>query len=202
MTIIKRVQHTVESLRAFEERVKQAFLDKRIRAPVHLSYGNEEHLLQIFRKIDVERDWVFSTWRSHYHALLKGFGEDELFNMILDGRSMYINNARHKFVASSIVGGILPIACGVALGAKLKALDEQVWVFVGDMTARTGIYHEFIQYCSGHILPVHVVIEDNGLSTNTPTAQVWGKGPRFIDVYRYKYERQTPHVGVGTYVSF
>lgn len=195
-------QHTKESLIAFEERVKQAFLDKRILAPVHLSGNNEEQLLDIFRNIRPQ-DWVFSTWRSHYHALLKGIPEDELFNMILDGRSMYINSRPHKFVASSIVGGILPIACGVALANKRLGLDERVWVFVGDMTARCGIYREFEQYCGGHGLPVEVVIEDNGLSTNTPTYKVWG-GEEAVGLWptRYEYVRDFPHVGVNQFVHF
>ena len=192
---------TKEGLIAFEERVKQAFLDKQIHAPVHLSGGNEEQLIEIFKDVR-DKDWVFSTWRSHYHALLKGIPEEELFKEILAGRSMYLNNARHKFVCSSIVGGILPIACGVALGAKLKGLDEKIWVFVGDMTARTGIYHEFVEYCRGFDLPVSVVIEDNHLSTNTPTSEAWGLQHAQIPIHRYKYERQYPHVGVGTFVAF
>ena len=192
---------TKEGLVAFEERVKQAFLDKRIHAPVHLSGGNEEQLIEIFKEIR-DKDWVFSTWRSHYHALLKGMPQEELLAEILAGRSMYLNSAKYKIVCSSIVGGILPIACGVALGTKLKDLQEHVWVFAGDMTARTGIYHEFVEYCRGFDLPVSIVIEDNGLSTNTPTAESWGTQRAQIPIRRYRYERQHPHVGVGIYVAF
>ena len=192
---------TKEDLIAFEERVKQAFLDKRIAAPVHLSGGNEDALIEIFKDIR-DKDWVFSTWRSHYHALLKGMSEEELFAEILAGHSMYLNSAKYKIVCSSIVGGILPIACGVALGARLKGLQEHVWVFVGDMTARTGIYHEFLEYCRGFDLPVSIVIEDNSLSTNTPTQEVWGNQRAQIPIRRYRYERQHPHVGVGQFVAF
>ena len=34
---------------------------------IHLSNGNEKQLIEIFKKIGVG-DWVFSTWRSHYHT--------------------------------------------------------------------------------------------------------------------------------------
>lgn len=204
--------HTKESLIAFEDKVKQLFLDKAILAPVHLSGGNEDQLLQIFNSI-TEHDFVFSTWRSHYHALLKGIPEDKILADIVAGRSMYLMSKEHKFFCSSIVGGILPIACGVALGIKRKrdadkffqssAHAEHVWVFIGDMTAETGIYHEFQKYCSGFDLPVNVVIEDNGLSTNTPTKTVWGQphGPD-IKIQKYYYQRTFPHVGVGQHVSF
>lgn len=188
-------------LLSFEERIKTAFLAKEIHAPVHLSGGNEEQVLDIFKQVH-DQDWVFSTWRSHYHALLKGIPEEQLYQDILDGRSMFINSKEHKFLASSIVGGVLPIALGVAMGAKRLGLDERIWVFIGDMAARTGITHEFMDYARGHELAISVVVEDNGLSTNTPTMEVWGRGHRGPHHHYYKYERSVPHVGVGQWVTF
>lgn len=202
------MNHTRETLIAFEDRVKQAFLARQIASPVHLSGGNEEDLLSIFYGNDTVRkeDWVFSTWRSHYHALLKGIPEEEVFSQILDGRSMHLMSAEHRFLCSSIVGGILPIACGVAMGAKRLKVADRVWVFVGDMTARTGLFHEFLAYCDGHDLPVQVVIEDNGFSTNTPTQEVWGQEVEYhssrIPILHYRYVRVLPHVGVGRHVQF
>lgn len=190
-----------EQLRSFEKRVEQAFLAKKILAPIHLSSGNEWPLIKIFQKIRPQ-DWVFSTWRSHYHALLKGISEEWIFGEILAGRSMYLMNKEHKFLSSAIVGGILPIASGVALGAKRLGLDEVAWVFVGDMTARTGIFSEFSEYCTGRELPVKIVIEDNGRSTNTPTEEVWGKCKKLLLHRRYIYRRTYPHVGVGRRVDF
>lgn len=191
---------TKEYLIAFEEEIKDLFLSKKISAPIHLSGGNEDSLIEIFKNVN-HNDWVFSTWRSHYHALLKGITREKLLNDILLGRSMYLSSKDHKFLCSSIVGGILPIACGVALGAKLLNLNEKIWVFVGDMTACTGVFHEFVQYCKGHNLPVSIIIEDNKLSTNTPTVEVWGEGKN-ISITSYSYNRTYPHVGVGKHVIF
>jgi pyruvate dehydrogenase E1 component alpha subunit len=215
--------HTPDTLRAFTNRVKDAFLAKRIAAPVHLCGGNEEQVIEAFRHIS-QGDWVFSTWRSAYHALLHGIPEDWVFGEILAGRSMYLMNKEHRFMASSIVGGMLPVACGVAAGIKRRPVDylreardggmyglpspgEYVNVFIGDMAWRTGIYHEFQQYCIGHNLPVRVFVEDNGLSTNTPTIEAWGLNPGNDDhilfkFHRYEYQRTWPHVGVGQNVQF
>lgn len=195
---------TKVDLLAFEERVKQAFLAKQIHAPIHLSGGNENQVLKAFQEVR-SQDWVFSTWRSHYHALLKGIPAERLFQAILDGRSMYYQDKEYKFLTSALVGGILPIALGVAMGAKRLELDEKVWVFIGDMAARTGIAQEFAQYAMGHGLPVMLVVEDNGLSTNTPTADVWGRGEAIEerqDWVDYRYERTVPHTGVGEWVTF
>lgn len=116
---------------------------------------------------------------------------------------MYISSKEHKFICSSIVGGILPIACGVAMGAKRRGLDEKVWVFIGDMASRTGICAEAINYAKGHDLPMTIIVEDNGLSTNTPTREVWGHEiPEEMKWHYYQYKRIFPHVGVGEWVTF
>lgn len=200
--------HTRESLIAFEQRVADAFLAKKIRAPVHLSGGNEDQLLEIFKEVRPQ-DWVFSTWRSHYHALLKGCPEEWVFAEILAGRSMYLMSREHRLLCSSIVGGILPIAAGVALGATRNGTGERVWVFVGDMTARTGLMHEFVQLCEGWNLPARVVVEDNGMSTNTPTEEAWGAESWYGQNWPFpllrswhNYTNTYPHVGVGKFVSF
>lgn len=195
------VQHTPESLIAFEDRVKEAFIAKRIHAPVHLSRGNEMQLIEIFQRMK-PTDFCFSNWRSHYHALLKGIPEAALFDMILNGRSMYVISREHRFFASSIVGGTLPIAVGVAMAVKRRGGSERVYCFAGDMTARTGIYHECVQYAKAHDLPMQFVVEDNQLSTDTPTGAVWGEDSKFVCTHAYRYQRQTPHVGVGVHVDF
>ncbi len=80
----------------FELKVKEAYEAGKIKAPVHLSGNNEEQLIKIFKKVN-EDDWVFTSWRNHYHALLHGFDPEELFNLIVEGRSMSINSSERRF---------------------------------------------------------------------------------------------------------
>ena len=172
----------------FEIEIADLFSAGKIGGPVHLSGGNEKQLIDIFQEIGPE-DWVLSTWRSHYHALLKGVPPDLIRREILHGRSMQLHFPEYHFLTSAIVGGILPIACGLAAGGA------SVWCFVGDMTASTGLYKEATQYALGHNLPVTFVVEDNGLSTNTPTEEAWGlgEGARQTFFRRYSYTRAWPH---------
>ena len=185
----------------FEEEIKNLFLAAKIEAPVHFSRGNEDALIGIFKQIK-KKDWVFSTHRNHYHALLKGIAPQWVREEILAGRSMHLNNLEHKFMSSSIVSGCLPIAIGVAMAIKRKHSKRNVWVFVGDMAAETGIFHECTKYASRHNLPITFVVEDNGLSTNTPTQLVWGRSSKQANIIRYKYKRVFPHINVGTWVEF
>ena len=191
-----------EELIHFENKIVKSWDAGKIRGPVHLSGGNEDPLIEIFKRIS-ENDWVFSTWRSHYHALLKGVSPDWLETEILEGRSITIVNKDEKFYSSAIVGGILPIAVGVAMSNKMKGIDETVWCFVGDMTFETGTFMENYKYAKNFDLPINFVVEDNGVSTNTPTINTWNKKTEIPnDVIWYEYEKQWPHYGTGKWVIF
>lgn len=193
---------TKEYLINFEKRVKEVYEEGKIRAPVHLSGNNEDILIDIFKNIDQD-DWVFSSWRNHYHALLHGLDSEELFKKILDGRSMSINSHEKKFYSSSIVGGIIPIALGTALSLKRKKQKNKVWCFIGDMTFETGTFHECYKYARNFELPLKFVVEDNNMSTNTPTDKAWNKKSDVPEnVIYYRYEREYPHHGTGSWVLF
>lgn len=186
----------------FENKIAESWENGKIRGPIHLSGGNEKHLIEIFKRIS-ENDWVFSTWRSHYHALLKGISPDWLETEILEGRSITIVNKDEKFYSSAIVGGIIPIAVGVAMSNKIKGSNDMVWCFVGDMTFETGTFMENYKYTKNFDLPIRFIVEDNGVSTNTPTAETWNKKSEIPDdVIWYEYNKQWPHYGTGKWVIF
>ena len=191
-----------EYLLKFEEKIKKIYESGKIKAPIHLSGNNEEVLIKIFKKIK-KNDWVLSTWRNHYHALLKGIPEKWLEKEIVDGRSMGINNFKYKFYSSAIVGGIIPIALGIAMALKLKKSKNKVWAFIGDMTFETGGFHECYKYAKNYRLPLKFIVEDNNLSTNTPTDKAWLKKSKIPkDIIYYKYKRKYPHHGTGGWVLF
>ena len=187
----------------FENDIISHWESGEIRGPIHLSNGNEKELIKIFNKIGIE-DWVFSTWRSHYHALLHGVEPSVLKQKILDGKSITIVDKDSKFYASAIVTGTLPIALGVAKALKLQNSPNKVWVFLGDMCFESGIFYEVHKYARNYDLPLYFVVEDNGVSTNTPTLDTWNGIQREIpeDVIYYKYESKYPHYGTGKWVVF
>ena len=194
---------SAKALIDFEDDIISHWENGEITGPIHLSNGNEEQLIKIFNKIGVE-DWVFSTWRSHYHALLHGVEPSVLKQKILDGKSITIVDKECKFYSSAIVTGTLPIALGVAKALKLKNSKDKVWVFLGDMAFESGIFYEVHKYARNYDLPLHFVVEDNGVSTNTPTLDTWGGIQRELpeDVMYYKYESKYPHYGTGKWVVF
>lgn len=195
---------SVADMLAFELEVAAHFNAGRIRAPVHLSGGNELELREYFLGVK-ENDYICTTWRSHYHCLLKGVSPERLMRDILAGRSITLNYPDYRIVSSAIVGGICPIAVGVAMAIKRRGGPERVHCFIGDMTARSGIKYECAQYAEGHDLPIRFVVEDNGISVCTPTAEVWGDGPSSVvrtHTQFYQYQLTWPHAGAGKRVEF
>ena len=62
--------------------IRDRFNQGKIRAPVHLYQGNEDKIIEIFKKIN-KQDWVFCSWRSHYQCLLKGVPKEKVKDEIL-----------------------------------------------------------------------------------------------------------------------
>ena len=135
-----------EELISFETKIGNLFNEGKIKAPIHLYSDNEDEMIEIFKDIDVENDWICCTWRNHYQALLKGIPQEVLIERIINGKSMVMNLPEYKFICSSIVGGIPSIAAGIAFAIKLQNKNNHVWCWVGDMSAETGAFHEAYKY--------------------------------------------------------
>ena len=194
-----------QELVAFERRVADEFNKAKIKAPIHLHGGNECQLIEIFNSVK-SQDWVFSSWRSHYHCLLKGVCPDRLFSDICKGLSITLLYPDHNIYTSAIVSGIVPIALGAAKAIQMKGSDEHVFLFMGEMTSETGAASEAHRYAVNFDLPITFIIEDNGKSVCTDTYETWGSSRLSLvgqpKVKYYSYELPWPHAGAGQRVQF
>jgi len=212
---------TQQQLIDFEQDIAKEFQNKTIRAPIHLNSGSEDQLIKIFNDYHIdEKDWVCCTWRSHYECLLKGVPPELLKERILQRKSISLCFKDYNIISSGIVGGICPIALGVALALKKQnkgeyqpfsraSFGKRVFCFVGDMSAETGIFHECWKYSIYNNLPILWIIADNGKSVCTDTKKSWGFADGFDNYYKYatgihylKYELGYPHSGGLTRVNF
>ena len=192
----------------FEEEIADLFNKGKIRAPVHLYQGNEDKIIEFFKRIN-KNDWIFCSWRSHYQCLLKGVPKEEVKKEIMEGRSISLCFPEQKIYSSALVGGSVPIAVGTAMSLKLKKeKNTMVYCFMGEMTSETGIAHECIKYSINLDLPIHFIIEDNEKSVCTNTRSAWklkklsyeGRNDKFITFYSYK--SKWPHAGAGKRIKF
>ncbi len=196
-----------QDLIAFEDQVADLFNQGQIRAPVHLYYGNEKQIIDVFKTIE-DQDWVFCSWRAHYQCLLKGVPKEEVLDEIMAGRSISLCFPEHRIYSSAIVGGILPIAVGAAMSIQRRVEDSKVYCFLGDMTAESGIAYESVKYSRNHKLPIHFIVEDNEKSVCTDTRETWNQPTLTFEdsndeyVTYYHYETKYPHAGAGKRVQF
>lgn len=212
------VDLTKENLVEFESDIANCFNKKQIKSPIHLYDGNENHILRVFEKVK-EEDWICCTWRSHYQCLLKGVPNYIVKEKILNGKSISLCFPGYKIISSAIVGGIMPIATGLAWGEKLNQTKSHIWCFSGDMSAATSTWDECRRFSIAHDLPITWIIEDNGKSVMTPTDDVWkdhhpsiyyrdlcGKDEYYADekskVIYYRYDGKYPHAGAGERIQF
>ena len=123
------------------------------------------------------------------------------------GRSMHIYNRKINFFSSAIVGGICPIAVGVALSIKhkFKGIKERphVWCFIGDGGEDTGSFMESVRFGLSRNLPLTFIIEDNDRSVETSKELRWHNYSPVNgrNVIHYNYTATYPHVGIGQHVS-
>ena len=191
--------HTAESLIEFETRIRDKWERGELPCLLHLCGGNEAQLIDIFREVN-EGDWVFSTHRNHYHALLAGVPAEKLEGLIQFGQSMFVFDKARNFLSSSILAGTCCVAAGVAFDIKQRGGSEHVWCFLGDGAEEEGHFYEAVLFVNAHALPCTFVIEDNDRSVDTPTAERRpnGSGVRWPEcVMRYEYVPSYPHAGSG-----
>lgn len=197
---------TPNELREFELEIFDLFKNKQIQSPIHLRGGNEDQLIEIFKKINHD-DYCFLTWASHLECLLKGVPKSKVKEKILKNKSICMSFKDYNIISSAIVAGNAPIAVGTALGIKKQGKTNHVWCFIGDMAFYTGTVQETIRYSEVHDLPITFVVADNGLSVTTPTEKIWGNEIESIckkssKCLYYKYVNVFPHAGIGEKVLF
>jgi TPP-dependent pyruvate/acetoin dehydrogenase alpha subunit len=193
-----------EDLIAFENQTKADWEAGDLPCLLHLAGGNEKELLEIFSRIK-EGDWIFSTHRNHYHALLAGIPLGDLRAKINRGDSMFVYSKERNFFCSAVLAGCCGIAAGVAYDMKTfpgnHLTDAHTWCFIGDGGEEQGHFYEAAMFVEANELPCTFIIEDNDRSVDTPrTAR---RGPAkglehlFKCVRRYHYEPTYPHAGSG-----
>ncbi len=201
---------TAQSLIEFESGIRELWERGQLPSLVHLCGGNEQQLLDIFSKIRQD-DWIFSTHRTHYHALLAGIDPDLLELKIRQGDSMFIYSKHRNFLCSAVLAGCCGIAAGVAWQLKWEAApylreerwkyEGHVWCFIGDGGEEEGHFYEAAMFVEANDLPCTFIIEDNNRSVDTSREHRRGAARGlehlFKCVRRYHYTPTYPHAGSG-----
>lgn len=168
--------HVVELLRQmirirqFEDRCAELYTQEKIRGFLHLYDGEEAVAAGIIPLLQHD-DRVVATYREHGHALVRGVAMTSVMAEMYGkrqgcsggrGGSMHLFDAGSNFYGgNAIVGGGLPLAVGLGLADKMRALNQVTACFFGEGAVAEGEFHESLNLAALWSLPVLFVCENN-----------------------------------------
>jgi pyruvate dehydrogenase E1 component alpha subunit len=167
-------------MRRFEEKTAEMYQREKVTGFCHLYIG-EEAVATGLNYVLTEKDYVITAYRDHGHALARGMAPErvmaELFGRsggVSRGRggSMHLYSRRLKFFGGdAIVGGHLPIACGLGFAVQYRREDAVVACVFGDGAINEGAFHEAMNLASLWRLPVVFICENNEFGMGTAVAR-------------------------------
>lgn len=87
-------------------------------------------------------------------------------------RTFHFGSLEHRIVGMiSHLGAMLPVACGLALAARLAGEEAVACAFVGEGSTREGDFHEALNLAAVWRLPVIFVVENNLYGLSTPVRE-------------------------------
>lgn len=162
-------------IRLFEETLLKLFTQGHLRGTVHTCLGQEACAVGVAGALDPKIDCVCSNHRGHGHFL--AFNDDVrgLFAEILGlesgicggkGGSQHLHVP--NFYSNGILGGMVPVATGIAMAQKRAGHRGVSAVFVGDGAMAEGVIYEALNIAALWQLPLLLVIEHNQIAQSTP----------------------------------
>ncbi|MGO9336299.1 MAG: dehydrogenase E1 component subunit alpha/beta [Terracidiphilus sp.] len=167
-------------IRLFEERLLKLFSEGLLFGTVHTCIGQEWTGVALAEHLNSE-DIVFSNHRCHGHYLARTGNFTGLFAEIM-GRESGICRGRggsqhicdSNVFSNGVQGGIVPVAAGMALAAKLRGSGAISTVFIGDGTLGEGAVYEGMNLASIWDLPLLIILENNLYAQSTSQNQTLG----------------------------
>lgn len=71
----------------------------------------------------------------------------------------------------SMLGDSIPVAAGIAMGARMRGRGLVAMAWIGDGATSTGAFHEGLNFAAVQKIPLVVVAEDNKYAYSTPIAK-------------------------------
>ncbi|HJV75267.1 MAG TPA: thiamine pyrophosphate-dependent dehydrogenase E1 component subunit alpha [Noviherbaspirillum sp.] len=161
-------------IRLTEEALLALFSEGYLRGTVHTCLGQEATAVGVMSALDKSRDIVCSNHRGHGHFL--AYCEDvrglvaEIMGLP-SGICGGVGGSQHihvkNFYTNGVLGGMPPVATGMAFAEKLKGNKIVSVVFLGDGAMAEGTLYEAMNLAALWKLPVLFVVEHNGYAQTT-----------------------------------
>ena len=125
-------------------------------------------------------DWVAPMIRNQGSLLVRGFAPRDMMMQYMakadsptkgrDGTSHFGDIYQRNVVSPiSMLGDLIPVMAGVALGARLQGRNIAVMTYIGDGGQSTGVTYEGINFAAVQKLGLVLLVESNLWAYSTPS---------------------------------
>lgn len=162
-------------IRTVEQSLLDLFSRGRLRGTVHTCLGQEAVAAGIMAAADKDLDVICSNHRGHGHYLAYCGDIEGLIAEIMGrtdgvcgghGGSQHLQ--RNNFYSNGILGGMAPVAAGMAFAEKASQTGAVVVVFHGDGAMSEGAIYETLNITALWKLPLLFAVESNKYAQSTP----------------------------------
>ncbi|MDQ2105972.1 dehydrogenase E1 component subunit alpha/beta [Azospirillum isscasi] len=165
-------------IRAVEQRLLDLYREGLVRGTVHTCTGQEWIGVALGNALEPQ-DRLLSNHRGHGHFLGRTGDVAGLFAEVM-GRATGVcrgmggtqHLCRDGFLSNGILGGMAPVAGGMALAQKFEGAKGVTVVVLGDGAMAEGVIYETLNIASRFGLPLYIVCESNGIAQSTPVDNV------------------------------
>ncbi|MGB6199328.1 MAG: thiamine pyrophosphate-dependent dehydrogenase E1 component subunit alpha [Candidatus Acidiferrales bacterium] len=167
--------------RALEERLERLVRQNQVVGGLYLSRGQEA--ISVGSAYALEPgDWIAPMVRNIGALLVRGFRPRDILtqnmaraNSPTHGRDSASHfgdlGARHVVSPISMLGDLIPVMTGVAMGARILGQKRVAMTWIGDGGSSTGAFHEGLNFAAVQRAPLVLVIENNQWAYSTPVAR-------------------------------
>lgn len=128
------------------------------------------------------RDWIAPMIRNVGGLLVKGYKPRDILMQYMarygsptmgkDGTSHFGDlKGRHVVSPISMLGDLVPVMAGVAIGGRYLGQNIVAMTWVGDGATSTGAFHEGLNFAATQRAPLVLVVENNQWAYSTPVAK-------------------------------
>ncbi len=173
--------HDLVLTRALEDRAQALYRQGKIKGGLFSSLGQEAISIGAAHALRPE-DYVAPMIRNSGVVLVRGHSARDIMTQYFaratsptggKDNSQHFGDVERTGVVSciSMLGTLVPVMAGMALGARLKGEKRVAMTFIGDGATSVGDFYEGMNFAAVKKLPLVVIIENNGYAYSTPTKE-------------------------------
>jgi TPP-dependent pyruvate/acetoin dehydrogenase alpha subunit len=165
--------------RKMEQALENLYKQGKVVGGVYFGLGQESCSCASAFALDKD-DWVAPMIRNQGSLLVRGFEPRDMMMQYMakagsptkgrDGTSHFGDIYERNVVSPiSMLGDLIPVMAGVALGARLQGRNIAVMTYIGDGGQSTGVTYEGINFAAVQKLGLVLLVESNLWAYSTPS---------------------------------